>query len=49
MLRKNKGAWQNVRIIGISLDKGIPELKARVDDKGWTSVEHYWKAGSSAD
>jgi len=38
-----------VRIIGISLDKGIPELKARVNDKGWNSVEHYWKGGSTAD
>merc|ERR1712048_224859 len=43
MLEENDWA-DKVRIIGVSLDQAIPPLKARVEEKGWTKVEHYWRA-----
>ena len=37
--------WEGkVRIIGVSLDQSTDAVKARVDDKGWNKVEHYWRA-----
>lgn len=44
MLEKRKTDWgQNLRIIGVSIDQDKTKLKNHVNDKGWTSVEHYWR------
>lgn len=43
MLTKNKEAWgDNVRIIGLSIDKAADIVKNHVEAKGWTAVEHYF-------
>ena len=42
MLEKKKQDWgENVRIIGVSLDEDKELLKNHLNDKNWTSVEHY--------
>lgn len=47
MLDKNAEAWKDkVRIIGLSIDKSAEAVVKHVDDKKWTSVEHYWRAKS---
>jgi len=48
MLEKNGEAWKDkIRIIGVSIDKDISTLKNHVENKKWTSVEHYHRAGSN--
>lgn len=48
MLEKRKADWGGkVRIIGISIDSGAAEVVTHVDNKGWTSVEHYHRAKSN--
>ena len=44
MLEKHAAAgdWKNVRIIGMSIDQDKEKLIKHVEDKKWTSVEHYW-------
>ena len=44
MIHKHKesGDWNNVRIIGLSIDYEKQKLIQHVTDKGWTDVEHYW-------
>ena len=50
MLEQNGAKWgDNVRIIGISIDQTAEAVVKHVDAKGWKSVEHFHKAGSSAD
>lgn len=47
MLEKRGQEWgSDVRIIGISIDQDKNKLKSHVNDKKWTSVEHYHRAGS---
>ena len=49
MLEKRAADWgQNVRIIGLSIDEDMEDLVKRVEDRKWTSVEHYHRAGSDA-
>ena len=48
MLESNGAAWgDKVRIIGINTSSTAAELVKHVKDKGWTSVQHYWKGESS--
>lgn len=47
MLEKRSADWgDKVRIIGISIDKTKEAVVKHVDDKKWTSVEHYHRAES---
>lgn len=47
MLNKRGEDWKGkARIIGISIDKEKDAVKTHVDNKGWTSVEHYHRANS---
>lgn len=49
MLTKRAADWGGkVRIIGISIDQGKEAVVKHVDEKGWTSVEHYHRAKSNA-
>lgn len=43
MLAKKKPEWENVRIIGLSIDRDMDTLKNHVEKKEWGSVEHYWR------
>jgi len=45
MLDHNPNWAGKVRIIGVSLDKGREEVKQRITEKKWTSVEHYFAPG----
>lgn len=50
MIVKNKEKWgDQVRIIGISIDKTVEAVKAHVETNKWTDVEHFHRASSSAD
>jgi len=46
MLAKRKDWEGKVRIIGCSGDQSAAVVRAHVDKKGWTSVEHYWRGSS---
>jgi len=48
MLERNADAWKDkkIRIIGLSIDKTADKVVKHVDEKKWTSVEHYHRAGS---
>lgn len=47
MLEKRAADWgDKVRIIGISIDQTKEAVVKHVDDKKWTSVEHYHRAKS---
>ena len=37
-----KGDWQNVRIIGLSIDQDKAKVCEHIKKNGWTGVEHYW-------
>lgn len=39
---KVKGDWQNVRIIGLSIDQNKATVSEHIKKNGWSSVEHYW-------
>jgi Thioredoxin-like len=42
MLENRAADWgNNVRIIGLSIDDCDEDVKAHVESKGWTKVEHY--------
>lgn len=42
MLTNKKAAWgDKVRIVGLSIDNAVPTVKAHVEKKKWTSIEHY--------
>ena len=51
MLEKHmrSGDWDGVRFVGICLDKeAMPQtLVKRVDQRHWTSMEHYWTTDDS--
>jgi hypothetical protein len=48
MLEQNGTEWgDNVRIIGISIDKDTKTVVNHVNNKGWKKVEHFHRAGSS--
>lgn len=51
MLEKHaeKGDWKMVRIIGMSIDNDKQKLVDHVNDKKWTSVEHYWARNGLCD
>merc|ERR1719281_1940933 len=43
MLEEHGAQWGGkVRIIGASIDNDAGTIKNHVENKGWTSVEHYW-------
>jgi thiol-disulfide isomerase/thioredoxin len=42
MLDKRADWGDKVRLIGLSIDQDVAKLKAHVNEKKWTSVEHYW-------
>lgn len=43
MLEKRGAEWgDKVRLIGLSIDQDEAKLKAHVQEKKWTKVEHYW-------
>jgi len=47
MLNEHGATWgENVQIIGLSIDKDAPTVVNHVNNKGWTSVKHYHRAGS---
>jgi len=49
MLEDNAEKWgKNVRIIGLSIDQSMNELKTHVEAKGWTKPEHYFEGKSGA-
>ena len=42
MLEHHGTAWgSKVRIIGLSIDDSTEVVKDKVNDKGWSKVEHY--------
>ena len=50
MLEHNGAKWgDKVRIIGVSIDESAEAVVAHVKAKGWQKVEHFHRAGSSAD
>lgn len=52
MLEEHGAKWgDKVRLIGLSIDNDAPTVKQHVEDKKWTSVEHYHvrTAGCTAD
>lgn len=49
MLEEHAAEWgDKVRIIGISIDKGVEVVEKHVKVKGWEKVEHYHRGGSTA-
>ena len=49
MLKRREADWgDNVRIIGLSIDKNCEMVDNHVKTNGWKKVEHYLMAGSSA-
>jgi hypothetical protein len=49
MLEHHGATWgDKVRIIGISIDQTAAAVVKHVNTKGWTKVEHFHRAGSSA-
>jgi len=50
MLEHHGERWgDKVRIIGISIDKSPEAVVKHVNAKGWTKVEHFHRASSTAD
>lgn len=50
MLDHHEKEWAGkVRIIGVSIDQTVEAVVKHVKAKGWEKVEHFHKAGSSAD
>jgi len=50
MLETRAAEWgDKVRIIGISIDQSTEAVVKHVKAKGWEKVEHFHRAGSSAD
>lgn len=50
MLTHHGARWgDKVRIIGISIDQTVPPVVKHVKAKKWEKVEHFHRAGSSAD
>lgn len=50
MLAHHGARWgDKVRIIGISIDQTVEAVTKHVKAKGWEKVEHFHRAGSSAD
>lgn len=48
MLEQHGAKWgDKVRIVGLSIDSNADVVLKHVKSKGWTSVEHYWRAGST--
>ena len=46
MLEKNEENWKGkVRILGISVDEEIEDIRKRVEEKKWNKVEHYQLEG----
>ena len=44
MLEKRKDDWAGkVRIIGLSIDQSKEKMVEHVNNKKWTSVEHYFR------
>jgi len=47
MLDKKGEEWKDkIRIIGLSIDSDKAKLKSHVEDKKWTSPEHYFRGSS---
>ena len=45
MLEKHAEDWKDkVRIIGVSIDDNMADLKKHVESKGWGLVEHFHEA-----
>ena len=45
MLEERGAIWNGrVRLIGLSLDEDVEELKNHIDENGWNLVEHYHAA-----
>lgn len=50
MLVHHEKEWAGkVRIIGVSIDQTVEAVTKHVKAKGWEKVEHFHRAGSSAD
>ena len=50
MLETHEKEWAGkVRIIGVSIDQTAEAVVKHIKAKGWEKVEHFHKAGSSAD
>ena len=50
MLETKATEWgDKVRIVGISIDQTAEAVVKHVKAKGWEKVEHFHRAGSSAD
>lgn len=48
MINKYGAKWgDQVRIIGIAVDKDINAVRQRVQERGWGDVEHYFRGNSS--
>ena len=48
MLEKRKADWAGkVRIVGVSIDQSKDKMVAHVNNKAWTSVEHYHRHESN--
>lgn len=46
MLKKNEKEWAGkVRIVGVSVDDDLDELKKRIDKKDWKRIEHLTLGG----
>jgi len=42
MLEKNKEAWGwRVRFVGLSTDAKAEDVKAKVEESGWSAIEHF--------
>lgn len=41
MLTDNEQKWKDkVRIVGVSVDDDVNDIKQRVDSKGWNRIQH---------
>lgn len=47
MLEKRGDEWNDVKIIGISIDQGKEAVVKHVEAKKWEKVDHYHRAGSN--
>ena len=48
MIKSNGDKWDNVRIIGLSIDDDAQTVKNHCTAKGWTQVEHVQVGSSGA-
>jgi len=47
MLTEHAGTWgDNVKIIGLSIDKDAATVTSHITNKGWTAPTHYHRAKS---